>query len=148
MAELVTTVTTENAILGAVLAKLREDRHPPMRQQEVAAALEVSASAWSRVEKGDSELSAPQLWRLTSILGVSADHVFELADRLKLSLIERGIEVKPQSVWREIGAGKAAVSSAAAIGALAQHGLIPLVGPALVGLAASLLAAASERKKR
>jgi transcriptional regulator with XRE-family HTH domain len=147
MNENVTTVTTENAILGVVLARLREDMHPPLRQQEVADALEVSPSAWSRVEKGDSELSALQLWRLTAILDVKADHVFELANQLKSNLMERGVQIKPQSVWREIGAGKAAVSSAAAIGALAQHGIIPVVGPVLAGLAAGLWAAKSDKKK-
>lgn len=146
MADQLITVTTDNAILGAVVAKLREDRDPPMRQQELADALGVSASAWSRVEKGDSELSAPQLWRLTYLLGVSADHVFELANHLKAELTKRGIEIKPQSVWREIGATKAAVSSSASIAGLAQHGLIPLVGPALIGLASALWAVSRKNK--
>lgn len=148
MADQLIAVTTDNAILGAVIAKLREDRDPPMRQQDLADALGVSASAWSRVEKGDSELSAPQLWRLTDLLGVSANHVFELADQLKASLTKRGIEIKPQSVWREIGATKAAVSSSASIAGLAQHGFIPLVGPALIGLAASLWAISCEKKEK
>ena len=146
MPERITNVTTDNAILGAVISLLREQHAPPMQQQELAAKMGLSASAWSRVEKGDTELSAAQIWMLSKLFIISSDRIFEMADQIKEDLKRKGVAVQPQSAWKELSKSKSITASGTAIAGLAASGLIPVFGPVLFGIVSGIMASRKIRK--
>ncbi len=125
-------VTTEQAIVGAVIAKLREARG--MTQKDVVEKMETSESAWSRVEKGDTSLSVVEFNRLTKILGISSDEILKLVDESKVALIAKGVDVK------STGAAKDWKGSSVA-GGLTSTGMLPVYGTLLFGLVGGVIGA-------
>src|SRR5690606_16541434 len=91
--------TTEGAALGGVIAYLRSRRIPPMPQQELASAVGgMSASAWSRIEKGETELTALQLAKAAAALGTDVNTILRLTNDMIAKLRESGIEVEAQTL--------------------------------------------------
>ena len=129
-------ITSENAVLGAVIVRLREEHIPPMLQKDLAKQLELTDTAWSRVEKGETELSAAQLRKISNFFGVSADHIFDLAEMVYRELMVKGIGVKSQAemkgISKSLGPG--------ALAAISASGFIPVFGPVLGGIVSATLA--------
>lgn len=104
------------AIVGAILLAKRKELG--LSQAEMAHALGLNASTWSRVENGDSALTIEQLVSAASALNVRPSSILEAAELKLEELKARGVAT---------GANRAALTAIAALGA------IPLTGSALVG---------------
>lgn len=141
-------VTTKLAVLGLVIVKLREKRSPPIMQLELAEMMGVSASSWSRIEKGETQLTASQLRDLAKIFSVSCDRLFELADEEEVILKNSGVNVMTSEEFKKIAK---AVSEAgigvSIVGALAAGGVFPLFGAALIGYSAYKILSEIEKEK-
>lgn len=117
-------VTTSGAVLGAVLVKLRTLQG--MKQGDLAVAVGVGASTWSRIEKGESGLSIDQLRLAAKALGQTAGRILEMAEAAEQEAIKKGINVEP------LGTSSKAFTNAA-LGA-GMGGVIPVLGTVLGGL--------------
>lgn len=123
-------VTTEGAILGGIIAQLRAVHAPEITQQDLAKAMGLSASAWSRVEKGETELTALQLKRVAQVLGTDTNTIVDLVDKMAKKLKEAGVGVEPTTIRNLISAHGSALAASGAVGALAAT-VVPVIGPVL-----------------
>jgi transcriptional regulator with XRE-family HTH domain len=121
-------ITTHQAVLGAVIARLRSEIG--LKQTELADALGITPSAYSRLEKGESAMSTEQLRLVAERLGVSAAYVLELTDEA-VSALPESSGVNVQTISRE--------SWIAGAGALVATGFMPIAGAALGALVGNLL---------
>lgn len=121
-------VTSYNALVGAVLIKLRADRN--IKQSALANAVGVGGSTWSRIEKGESALTVEQLRSAASALNISPDRIVFLAEKVTEGLTKKGIKVASISTTEWSGIGEDSI----------QSGWLPVAGAALSGIVAGLLA--------
>ncbi|OYU30218.1 MAG: hypothetical protein CFE39_14575 [Comamonadaceae bacterium PBBC2] len=128
-------VTTHQAVLGAVIARLRGESG--LKQTDLAEALGITPSAYSRMEKGESAMSTEQLRLLAERLKVTASHILELTDEASAALSENsGVSVK--SLSRE----------AWGAGAMVAAGFMPIAGAALGALVGNLLQKHFDKDKK
>ena len=64
-----------------------------LRQSDLAEAVGITASCWSRVERGESALTVDQLRRAASVLEVSVSEIFQNVDKAESALAAKGIRV-------------------------------------------------------
>jgi len=108
------------AVLGAVLLAMRKSREDKgMSQAEMAEAVGLNVSTWSRIENGDAAMTIEQLVAAAAALGVKPSSILQTTEGKLDDLVAKGI---------------AAGSSRMELAALAAMGAIPLTGVALVGL--------------
>ncbi len=60
--------------VGARIRKLREERG--MKQEVIAAELDITQSSYGRLEKDDSRLTVPKLLKIAEVLNVSTSFLF------------------------------------------------------------------------
>lgn len=70
--------TSYSAVVGQVLINLRTEKD--IKQGELAQAVQVGQSTWSRIEKGEVALSVDQLARASKYLAVTPSNVLQWAD--------------------------------------------------------------------
>ena len=121
-------VTTSSAVLGAILVKLRTDKG--MKQGELANEVEIGASTWSRIEKGESGISIEQLRSAAKALGVTPSRIFEMLEVAEQAVEKQGVRIEPTSSSMKAGSATMRVVSSAAAGA-AIGTVIPIIGTAL-----------------
>lgn len=146
--------TTSGAVLGALIVKLRDDRH--ISQKDLATAIGMSPSTWSRIERGDSGLSIEQLKKVAKVLELTPWYLLQLADEEEKALKERGIYIdesfsSPKALVNTLTIGKGAgemhtgtaVASALSGAAIGGALLVAPVGliVSIVSIAGSALAA-------
>jgi transcriptional regulator with XRE-family HTH domain len=106
---------TPGALFGRVVEHHRKRAH--VDQAEVAAALGVTQSAYSRLEWGQSGMTVTQLWKVAACLGLPPSRltldVEEYAERLRLHGVEV-VEEKTAAAGLLIGLGILAALIAAA----------------------------------
>lgn len=90
-------VTTWAAIVGCVLVRLRERRS--VNQPDLARAVGVAQSTWSRIECGTSGMSIEQLMLAATALHVTPAAVLQKASTLRTHLLLQGIQVEPCRSW-------------------------------------------------
>lgn len=110
-------VVSYPAIVGAILLAKRKELS--LSQAEMASAVGVNVSTWSRVENGDSALTIEQLASAAEALKVRPSSILEAAESKREELKTKGIAT---------GANRADLTAITATGA------IPLAGSALVGI--------------
>ncbi|MCY1260062.1 transcriptional regulator, y4mF family [compost metagenome] len=130
-------VTTYAAIVGAVLAQVRSAGG--LTQGDLAKAVGIGPSTWSRIEKGESSLSVDQLKLAADALNLPASQILEMVDLAEKTTAEKGIAREP--------VGHLKWTTAAATGAIAA-GMIPVVGSVLGGIVAGALAAYTEKARK
>jgi transcriptional regulator with XRE-family HTH domain len=105
------TGTTYQAIVGGVIVQLRKDRH--ITQTEIAERLKMSQSAWSRIEKGFTNLNLEQLTKVATVLGVQPSQIISYADTAKREFEANGINVAESNSeatdWLLLGAAALAL---------------------------------------
>lgn len=110
--------TTLAAIIGW---KLSQDRAAQgLTQEQVAARLGVTQSAWSRVERGETDLSLPDVFLVAHRLRVSPAAFVQGVDAIAQRLVAQGVEViigQPPAA-QSAGKSNAAWVVGAALGAL------------------------------
>lgn len=86
--------TTYPAIIGGILARLRNERG--LDQGKMAESVGVGQSTWSRVENGVSALTIEQLAAAAAVIGARPSEILAMADRSAADLRQRGIVVQPK----------------------------------------------------
>ena len=105
------------AVVGAILLAKRKE--VGLSQVEMADAVGLNVSTWSRVENGDSAMTIEQLVSAATALNVLPSSVLKEAEVKLEELMTKGIAA---------GANRADLASIAAMGA------IPIAGTALLGV--------------
>lgn len=82
------------ALVGRVLATRRESRG--WDQSQLAEAVGVSQSTWSRIENGDSALGIDQLAKAAQALGAKPADILIDADKASEQIERAGIVVTPE----------------------------------------------------
>lgn len=122
-------VTTSGAVLGRVLVNLRTERG--MKQADLAAAVGLGPSTWSRIEKGESGLSIEQLKLAAKVLSITPSQFLEMVDAVEQELIKQGIRIEPTKTSAKT-LGDELMDAAAArmgvVGATAPAAMLPVVG--------------------
>lgn len=84
-------LVTYPALVGKILAQQREARG--VKQGDLAAAIGLSQSAYSRLESGESILNLAQLRNAAMQLGLNPSQVIHWADTYEAQLRQQGVEV-------------------------------------------------------
>ena len=79
------------SLLGQVLKQVRQARN--VQQTDLAAALGLSQSAYSRLESGDSVLNAWQLRQCALELGTTPSVLLAEVERMELQLTQSGVSI-------------------------------------------------------
>jgi len=79
------------AIVGQLLKHYREARG--IKQAEVAKALGLTQSAYSRLENGDSAMSLTQLRQIARVIEVNPEGILAKAETHAQNLVQRGVKV-------------------------------------------------------
>ena len=112
-------LTSYSAIVGQVLFNLRQERD--IKQGDMAVAVNIGQSTWSRIEKGEVALSIDQLARAAARLGCLPSDVLRWADQAAQQIKqEERVEVlndRPVDVKEKSNAG-ALLLGAGALAAL------------------------------
>ena len=133
--------TTEGAILGGVIAHLRAQGSPPMTQQDLAHGMGLSPSAWSRVEKGETELTALQLRKVAQMLGIEAATILDLMEDMAGKLRESGISVETTTISELTSKPSTSGTTGTTLGIV-----VPVIGAVLVGILGAIMLAKSNNK--
>ena len=84
-------LVTYPALVGKILAQQREVRG--VKQGDLAVALGLSQSAYSRLESGESILNLAQVRNAAMQLGLKPSQVIQWADSYETQLRQQGVEV-------------------------------------------------------
>jgi transcriptional regulator with XRE-family HTH domain len=84
-------VVTYSSLVGKILARERELRR--MKQGDLALAVGLSQSAYSRLESGESVLNLSQLRNVCTQLGVSPAAILSAADQCESELRRQNVDV-------------------------------------------------------
>ena len=134
-------VTTYGAILGAVIANLRTAKQ--LKQSDMAAAVGVGPSTWSRLEKGESPLTVDQLRLASTALGESPSKIIDLAEVAVNEMVRKGVIIDSSGEYDIFRSG-------AAIGAtvgITAGSVIPVVGTVLGAVIGAVLGSYMENLK-
>lgn len=104
---------TYPALVGTVLAQLRARQG--LQQGEVARAVGVGQSTWSRIENGTSALTIEQLGAASKVLRTSSDEVLRRAEEAAKLLRKRGVRVEPVRVADPLAVGLVLIAAAALV---------------------------------
>ena len=84
-------LVTYAAVVGKVLSRCRDERG--LKQNEFAAAMGLSQSAYSRLEAGESILNMSQLRNAAMHLGMAPFELLYMADDYERRLSQQGVNV-------------------------------------------------------
>lgn len=114
MANTPSNVASYPAVVGAILVARRKELGLP--QAQVAEAVGLAISTWSRIENGESALTIEQLALVACALKLSPSEVLAAAEAKMAALLEKGVSISP---------------SRTDTAASAASGAIPLMGASL-----------------
>lgn len=118
--------TTYQAVLGRLIAQKRQQKQ--IDQGEMAKAVGVSRSTWSRIEAGESALSMDQLAKAASKLGLSLGTLMIEADEIADELRKQNVEVldgRDQTSTAKFG--KTAAATVAFLGGAVLGGIVTAI---------------------
>lgn len=119
-------VTTTAAVLGAVLATIRNEAG--LKQSDVADHVGIGASTWSRIEKGESTISVEQLKLAAKALAVTPSYILGMAEIAEKDIALRGVRIEDTTSPTKFSIGRVAAGAA---GGAALGTVIPVFGTAL-----------------
>lgn len=144
-------VTTSGAVLGAVLVKLRTEQG--MKQADLAAAVGIGSSTWSRIEKGESGLSIDQLRLAAKALSITPGELLELVEAAEQEVVKHGVRIETSTMSLKRFAKELmhddimTVGGGAALGGVVGFA-IPIVGTALGAIVGGAVAGYFQGKKK
>ncbi len=134
-------MTTYPAVVGAFLSIRRKELG--LSQTQLATAVGLTVSTWSRIENGESALTIEQLAQAAQALGLTPGSLLQTIDTAITELHEKGIgtNVERASVQEISAAGSipligAGLSSAVAAGGVIAAGASVAAAPIALGIAA------------
>jgi len=123
--------TTYQSVLGAVINSIRSGSEKPITQADIASALGITVSTWSRIERGESPLTLEQLLSVALFLNFPLSKLFEKVE-------EQIEELKKQGV--QVAVSKEALTSNSVLqlsnSQLLSSGLIAALPAGLIGITA------------
>lgn len=134
-------VTNDQAVMGAVIAQIREISG--MSREDFAKKVNIKPLSLSRIEKGETTLTAYQLRSIAREIGFTANLIFDLVDQAERELRAKGIDTKSAEELKaklKNSDGNSVVSGAAIAG-FASAGMMPVVGTLLFGLVGGIVGA-------
>jgi transcriptional regulator with XRE-family HTH domain len=144
-------VTTSGAVLGAVLAKLRAEKG--MKQSDLAAAVGIGSSTWSRIEKGESGLSIDHLRLAAKALSITPGQLLDLVEAAEQEVVKHGVRIETSTMSLKKFANELmkddiiSVGSGAALGGVVGFA-VPIVGTALGAMIGGAMAGLVQGKKK
>jgi transcriptional regulator with XRE-family HTH domain len=106
-----TQATTYPAIVGRLLETMRKQKG--LDQAQLAAAIGVTQSTWSRVENGTVAVSVEQLSKVARALKSAPGAILDQADTVERVLRMRGIRVETERIDDPIDMGLLLIGAAA-----------------------------------
>ena len=103
--------TTYSAVLGSVLARVRSQLG--FDQRAMAAQLSISQATWSRIERGESPITAGQLFDVGKYIGVQPHEFMKEADGIVVNLERAGVIIYHQNPKEPSGVGLALAGAGA-----------------------------------
>jgi transcriptional regulator with XRE-family HTH domain len=91
--EQIKTITTYPAVVGSVLAQMRDQKG--FKQGEVAKAAGITQATLSRMENGQSSITVEHLRQVADKLGIQPNQILLTADRHAVNIQMGGIDVVP-----------------------------------------------------
>lgn len=103
-----------------VLGQVVRQHRGRQRQEDLAPALAISPSAWSRIEAGKTSMTVVQLRRVAEVMGTDAWALLREAERVaeKIQTRSPGMEVVDEPPKKGRGSAAGLFISGAAVGAL------------------------------
>lgn len=128
-------IATYPAVIGAVLSGLRKSKG--LSQTELANSVGLNVSTWSRIENGESALTAEQLAMAAETLSTMPSEILRIVEEKIIKLKERGIEISAYKAGVDeiTNAGSIPVTGTALLSALG-----PLSGGVAGGIVSGVLA--------
>ncbi len=118
--------TTYQAVLGRLIAQKRQQKQ--IDQGEMAEAVGVSRSTWSRIEAGESALSMDQLAKAASKLDLPLGALMIEVDEIVRELRKQNVEVLDSRDQTSTGKfGKAAAATVAFLGGAVLAGIVAAI---------------------
>ncbi|PCJ37490.1 MAG: hypothetical protein COA75_04415 [Cellvibrionales bacterium] len=114
--------TTYQSVIGRVIVRFRKEL--TVDQGSLAAAVGVTQSTWSRIERGESSLTVEQLASAAECLRVNSSTILSDTEKAVRELKSQGVLVKMTKVSEKKDNSGAAIIGAAALGALVGAALI------------------------
>lgn len=139
-------VTTSGAILGSVLVTLRTQKG--VKQADLAAAVGIGPSTWSRIEKGESSLSIDQLRKAAKALSITPGEILELIEKAEEQVTDHGIRIETSTASLTPSTSGVAAGSVGAAAGAALGSVVPIVGTALGAVIGGALAHWFHDKKK
>lgn len=109
--------TTYSAVLGSVLARYRAELG--FDQRGMAANLTISQATWSRIERGESPITAPQLFEAAHFLKIQPYQLVQEADGIVENLRRAGVTIYTHKPKDPSGVGLALAGAGALAVAMA-----------------------------
>lgn len=85
--------TTVPSVFGGVVRQLRRDRR--LSQEEFAAAIGLTPSVWSRMERGETSVGIEQVFAVAGVLRTSPTDLMNRTERALSALRSGGYQVDP-----------------------------------------------------
>ena len=118
--------TTYQAVLGSLISQKRKQKQ--IDQGEMAKAVGVSRSTWSRIEAGESALSMDQLAKAAGKLGLPLGTLMVEADEIADELRKQNVDVLNGRDQTSAGKfGKAAAATVAFLGGAVLGGIVAAI---------------------
>lgn len=118
--------TTYQAVLGRLIAQKRQQKH--IDQGEMAEAVGVSRSTWSRIESGESALNMDQLAKAAGKLGIGVGELMVEADEVANELSKQNVEVlKSRDQTSAARFGKKTAATVAFLGGAVLAGIVAAI---------------------
>lgn len=119
------------ALVGAVLAGIRKEKG--LSQAEVAEAVAIGVSTWSRIENGESALSIEQLAGAADRLGIAPSSVLQAVEEKIALLRKKNVGTVPARADAQVATALGSIpivgaSLAAALGPLGVLGAAAVTG--------------------
>ncbi len=118
--------TTYQAVLGRLIAQKRQQKH--IDQGEMAEAVGVSRSTWSRIESGESALNMDQLTKAAGKLEIGVGALMVEADEIADELRKQNVQVlESRDQTSAARFGKTAAATVAFLGGAVLGGIIAAI---------------------
>lgn len=126
-------VADSAAVLGKVLAEIRKAKN--MNQKDVADAVGIGVSTWSKIENGESSISVEQLRAAATCLGTTPSKVLALMEDATEKLPEKGIMVTSGAAIAGVAAGVGLAAGTGITSSLVAGGTIASSTAGIIGTA-------------
>jgi len=108
--------TTYQAVIGRVIVRIRKDLS--VEQAELATAVGVNQSTWSRIERGESSMSVEQLIIAAEYLKIKPSAVFWEVEVAIQELKQQGLVIRTLKNTEKKAGNRLAMVGVASLGAL------------------------------